>query len=218
MIQHGLSKTYSAGCRCEFCVKAHTRRMKQYRVNGPSTMDPAAVKAHLLTLRDAGVTKSQISSAAGVGKATIGRIINDRNSSNRMLKSTARRLLAVKVQDITPEGYFNVIPYQRKLQALVAIGWAKQDLQRMVPTNESNMYDILHGNRKYILADTARKIDALYDRICMQAGTCEQSKESAFRKRWLPPLAWDDIEDLSERPVYRSIVHGSVLRRERVPK
>ena len=218
MIQHGLSKTYRDGCRCEFCQKAHTRRLKVYRLNGPSSMDPSDVKAHLLKLRSSGITENQISSAAGVGKATIGRIINDRNSSNRMMKSTARKLLAIKIQDITPEGYFNVIPYQRKLQALVAIGWPRYILQEMIPTNESNMYDILHENRQYILADTARKIDAVYNKISMQGGNSEQSKEYAFRKRWLPPLAWDDIEDLNERPIYRSIVHGSVLRRERVPK
>ena len=218
MIQHGLSKTYGSGCRCEFCLKAHTRRLKQYRVSGPTSTNPAEVKAHLEKLRDAGITENQISSAAGVGKATIGRIINDRNSSNRVMKSTARKLLAIKVQDITPEGYFNVIPYQRKLQALVAIGWPKYVIQKMIPTNESNLYDILHENRQYILADTARKIDAVYNKISMQGGTCDQSIEYAFRKRWLPPLAWDDIEDLNEKPVYRSIVHGSVLRRERVRK
>ncbi len=167
-------------------------------------------------MRDAGITDSQISSAAGVGKATISRIVREQNSSNLMLKSTARKILAVKVQDLIPEGYFNVVPYQRKLQALVAIGWPRHVLQEMIPTNESNMYDILMENRKYILADTARKINAVYDKLSMQVGTCEQSKESAFLKKWLPPLAWDDIHDLNEKPIYRSIVHGSVLRKDGV--
>lgn len=193
--------------------------MKYYRIIGPTTVDISAVRAHLIMLREAGITKSQVCELTGLGIATVGRIINGRNTRGVVMKDTADKILSIKVSDAIPKGFFDITVYRRKLQALIAIGWSKKALSELLGVGESNVNEIVSKRRKFILAETARNVDELYEKISMKIGPCEKSKQIARNNCWLPPLAWDDIENINEKvPSYRSVVHDSLIRNRKTPK
>jgi len=170
---------------------------------------------HLNMLRDAGVTKIQISEVTGLGVATLERIMNGKNRSNVVFKETEKKILEVKVTDFLPQGYRDIRTYQRKLRALIAIGWSKRELAEQMGMKISSVTEIVSERHKYVLGETAKKIDDIYEKLSMTIGTCQFSKNLAVRKRWLPPLAWDDIEDLKESPSYRDVVHTSLTQKKR---
>lgn len=90
---------------------------------------------------------------------------------------------------------------RRRLQALVALGWSLRELD--VELGRRNSYC------SYLLADDARPVHrtvadqviALYDHLSMvrpEGWLAERQRRLAARRGWVPPLAWDDIDDPDE--------------------
>lgn len=90
----------------------------------------------------------------------------------------------------------------RRLRALIAMGYSQAHLAQLLDTHQSWVSKLVYNPRQRVNADTATKVVALYDRISMTPGPSDRARSSARRRRWAPPLAWDDdtIDDPNASP------------------
>jgi hypothetical protein len=99
---------------------------------------------------------------------------------------------------------------QRRLQALVAFGWAFSDLANHLGVRDTGLQKLATRPPELIRVTRANRITQLYDELSMtlppQRDRWEKrratiARNHAARKGWLPPLAWDD--DRIDDPTYR---------------
>lgn len=101
------------------------------------------------------------------------------------------------------------IGIRRRLQALAALGWTLQEVDTRLG-HERSYSSKLAGTTGPIYATTAAEVTALYDDLSMTVPTgwiADRQRRQAKLRGWLPPLAWDDIDDPTERPDLRD--HGN---------
>lgn len=120
---------------------------------------------------------------------------------------------------------------QRRIQALVALGWTMQELDNHLGRSQGYLHNVLRNDRVHTA--TAALVSGLYDRLCMVVpqgvpGVRTRQRNRARARGWAPPLAWDDIDDPTERPQLRHdgprrrvdvdpVVVERLLAGERVP-
>lgn len=105
---------------------------------------------------------------------------------------------------------------QRRLKALMALGWTQSDIAAELGITASRVGFITNKYPR-VYRQTAQAVSELYDRWSMivPADTGprrrghnmrhEIARRMAARKGWLPPLAWDDIDDPDEDPKSRPV-------------
>jgi transcriptional regulator with XRE-family HTH domain len=83
----------------------------------------------------------------------------------------------------------------------VALGWSQSQLAQRLGWTPANFGPLVHGRRPCVNQATADRVAALYDSLSMTPPPCSTARERAAatrarayakRRRWLPPLAWDD--------------------------
>lgn len=104
--------------------------------------------------------------------------------------------------------YIDATPTIRRIRALQTLGWRFVDIDALVfgkdvPANHTWSHNLVRQDRVHI--DNARKIANLYEQLSMTIGPSPTSAKRARTKGYLPPLAWDDIDDLAERPRRRYV-------------
>jgi transcriptional regulator with XRE-family HTH domain len=203
-MEHGY-RAYKKGCRCTECRRANALSTNHYRLYGKTSTDPARARAHVQALVEGGMTQPQIAALAGVSISTVNRMLYPGLGAKRIRKESERRLLAVKI-DPSPNDAVDAIPAQRRVRALMAIGWTQQQLSKRSGISTALLNRVASGRKKMIRRYSEEKIVALFDEIGMIPGPSERIRQYAMGKKWLPPLAWDDIDDLKERPRW----HGNV--------
>lgn len=99
--------------------------------------------------------------------------------------------------------------YQRRIQALMRLGWTATDIAREAGWGHRNyVYRVVKGQKgrpcRYLLRDTAATLSTVYERLAMRLPdmTPQRARTQALAERngWPPPLAWDDIDDPDEEP------------------
>lgn len=91
-----------------------------------------------------------------------------------------------------------VIPTRRRIEALHALGYTRrQHIDPMVPTN--NVSQLLRGDRVHIA--THRAIAAGYAALAGTPGPSALTRSRAATAGFLPPAAYDDIDNLYAAPV-----------------
>lgn len=88
---------------------------------------------------------------------------------------------------------------ERRLRALAAMGWSYTALGEHLGLTREAVAK-LSWPRPSVERKTARRIEALYDQLCMTPGPSATAKARALAKGWPPPLAYDDIDDPDEVP------------------
>lgn len=92
---------------------------------------------------------------------------------------------------------------RRRIQALRALGYSLGELAA------AGGWKTEHAAFKYpmlaetITAATAARVADVYERLCMTRATgprANRLRMAALNKGWLPPLAWDNIDDPNEQP------------------
>lgn len=95
---------------------------------------------------------------------------------------------------------------QRRLQALYALGWTWDQLGARLGGHKNRAHRIANGRHctdRGIYIDTAQRVAALYDDLCMtrpEGWIADRARARAERLGYAPPLAWDNIDDPTERP------------------
>ncbi|MFE2772271.1 sigma-70 family RNA polymerase sigma factor [Microbacterium resistens] len=212
-------------CRCAPCVDAHNARernrkkQKAYGRYDTGLVDVASVREHVLRLGEFGIGYKRVARLAGFNSSTpVRTIIWGRQDpgprfgemQKRIKRENAERILAVKPDiDLLADGAR--IPArgtQRRLQALVARGWSLSKLAERIEVDPTNIGAMMTRDR--VTVSMHRKVAALYDELWDQLPPRTAWRDSiaysraigyARQRRWLPPLAWDDIDNDPEPPV-----------------
>lgn len=91
---------------------------------------------------------------------------------------------------------------QRRIQALMALGWRAVDIATECGWVTGEAVHELLKRRSYVERTTAATVRAAYDRLSMTPGPSSLTRRRAARNGWPPPLAWDDdgLDDPDAQP------------------
>lgn len=208
--KHGLTSTCYVVhlCGCRVCMDGNARRRRdRYRLLAYGRYQDAhqpiePIRQHLQALVDTGMIPERIAISAGVGGATVRRLLNS-ETARFVTGATARKLLAVTPDSSTlaAQGRVNGRGTRRRLQALAAIGWNHHEIARRLGYPRWKVNKALEG--AYVDIRVHDDIAALYDELWDQQPPTHTRAQRvgrsyaltvARRHGWLPPLAWDDID------------------------
>jgi hypothetical protein len=88
----------------------------------------------------------------------------------------------------------------RRLQALVAIGYCWRDLGKHLGVSNRRIADIALTPDGQVHRNTVARVDAIFEQLSATPGTAKYAFTLAARYGFVPPLAWDDIDDPSAEP------------------
>ncbi|WP_375502668.1 helix-turn-helix domain containing protein [uncultured Jatrophihabitans sp.] len=211
---HGTRAAYVKDrCRCRRCTRANTaesRTSHRERTYGrwEPYVDAGPARERILALREAGFGLRRIAKLANVSTTTL-RAIIDTSPDGRMPRDkirpeTAEAILAVSTERASRAGYATVDPIgtRRRLQALIAIGWSLPQLAAHLDRTPAHLARTLGGIR--VTIRTAEQVRALYDCLwdlrppqdnSAARAAAGAARALAVQNGWLPPLAWDDIDN-----------------------
>lgn len=96
------------------------------------------------------------------------------------------------------EGIVDATGTHRRIRALQALGWTQRAMCVDLGWRHRRLSAVFVRPR--ITTANARAISEMYERLAGTPGPCERTRMIAARKGWLPPLAWDDIDNPDEQP------------------
>lgn len=171
------------------------RYNKQYRLDKSRGLvrhvSPDVTLAHINLLKDRGWSVSGMAETSGISDQTIHRIV--RGDREHIHRDTQEAILSLRDGTIfersRPTGYVPKIGAQRRLQALMAMGWRHSDTTAILGFSSSN---ILHQPGPWI---TRSKHDAMcraYDQLWDQPGPSASTAARAIKAGYLLPMAWDE--------------------------
>lgn len=211
-------------CRCRPCsehrMKAEERRRKDkaYGRYDSGLVDVEPVREHLLMLGEFGLGYKRVATLAGLGTTSVRNILWGRQDPGprkgemlkRVKRETAQKILAVK-PDIELLAAGQSIPSRgthRRVQALVTRGWSQSKIAERIGMDRGNFG--LMMKRPQVSVRVHRAVAAVFDELWDQLPPRDAWRDSiaysrtlryARERRWLPPLAWDDIDNDVEPPV-----------------
>lgn len=194
---------------CHAAFRAYQRRHSKDRNMGRArTMPSAPVTAHLKMLVANGMTTVSIAQASGVGRSTIQDLISRPRPKVRV--DNAQALLGIAPAGL-PTGTVPSIGTIRRVKALGRLGWsmnaivatAKQ-LDPSLPVTYGTLRQLLHDNPPVVRYRTATAVALAFGELAMRLPDHDrqssQVRNRAERKGWLPPLAYEDIDDPNDVP------------------
>lgn len=223
-------------CRCTSCVEAHNARernrqkQKAYGRFDTGLVDAEPVRQHVLELIEFGIGYKRIAALAGVGITAVRSLVWGRQDPGprygeipkRVAREKAQKILAVQplVENLGSRRSVPATGTHRRVQALVARGWSVSRIGRELGFEAGNFHAVMH--REHVGAETHRQVAHLYERLWnVEPPRAEWREKIAYsrsvayaqRRGWLPPLAWDDIENDPE-PERTVVKQGRVTGEE----
>lgn len=92
---------------------------------------------------------------------------------------------------------------RRRIQALKAMGHSGADIAARIGVTYQAIYKLEKGTSEKIFARSAERIAAVYEEMSMTLPTTyhrTRIRNLSARLGYVPPLAWDDIDDPNEQP------------------
>lgn len=188
-------------CPCPEHKAQLARIQKQSRTYGPVPRIPWQQGwARFCQLLDDGWSPSAIADAAGLHPRSTLNAAETRAAGKvrRFGHHTCERLLGDLQRPM--RGTLPATPSRRRLRALARLGWRLTDLNAATGIAMSTLSVIQRGATTAILARQAAAITDAYQRLQHQDGPSRVTADSAYRKGWAAPAAWDNPDDLTERP------------------
>ncbi|WP_448812078.1 hypothetical protein [Agromyces bauzanensis] len=211
------------GCRCDSCTTHNTakaaerERAKLYGRFDDGLVEAGPVREHMAALAEFGLGYKRIAGLAGASVTTVRILIHGRQDGTRrgeipkrVSRETARRILRVKpeVGLLADGALITARGAHRRIQALVTRGWSQAKLAARLGMTRPNFGAMMQ--REQVTAATHRAIAALFEQL-WDVEPPRRSHEDriayartikyAAVRRWLPPMAWDDIDTDPEPPV-----------------
>ncbi len=211
--QHGTRAAYVRDrCRCTDCTAANTaasHTATRERVYGRwhPYVDATPVRDHIAALRTAGIGVERIAQLAGLSVSHIRQLAEHIHSgspaTHRVRPSTAARVLCVGINNSSwaPSSRVDATGTRRRLQALIAIGWAPELLAAELGRRPNSLLRSMTSPS--VTARTAHGVVGIYEQLWNatppqttsdQRAAAEAARARAAAHDWLPPLAWDDID------------------------
>ena len=205
-MKHGTLTAYCThACRCPDCKRVANRASKKWRVDKAAgiekMVDAEPLRQHVQALLDQGMSFRGIALTAGYRSRNS---LESALGRKRVMRKTFDRIICIRVEsDARRFGYVDAVGSQRRLQALVALGWTTRELTRRLGARDhGTVCDITSGNNRTIRRVTAENIKRVYDELWDQPGPSRISAQRAAKRGWVVPLAWDDdtIDDPDATP------------------
>lgn len=178
---HGtLARAKGDACTCEPCHAAERRYMnRRYRLMAYGQWQPYVdadpVREHIEKLQTFGLGWMTIAALSGVPRGSVSKLIygdakRGMAPSKRVRPKTAAAILAIEPDmDVLPDGaMIEGTGTRRRLQALIANGWAQNRLAERLGMHRTNLNKMLLGHN-YVRCGTARAVTMLYNDLWDQA-------------------------------------------------
>lgn len=172
-------------------------------------VDASLVAAHVRALRDAGYGLKRIKQLTGVSVATLDDLAAGR--TRRTFRPTAEALFALRPGGDQLPARIPVIGVQRRLRALVALGYTDEQIAAEIGGNQSNLSRYVGGRIHWITPEKFLKVDLVFRRLESQPAPtgwpAERARRRAATRGWLPPFAWDEgtLDDPAAEPAAGSV-------------
>lgn len=155
-------------------------------------------RARLMDLVDADVPLRAIAQATGLSDTAVGHLVAGRREL--VHRHTAELVADLSLADVFDRASGNVpsIGATRRIQALMAIGWRKADLEVAgVPAAQ-----LVTRTRARVSVQGWRRTREVYERLSMTPGPSQTCRDRARARGYAPPLAWDEdaIDDPRSAP------------------
>jgi transposase len=193
-------------------------RLKAYGRFDTGLVDAQPVREHMMMLAEFGLGYKRVAKLAGIGITPARNLIWGRQDSGprygelqkQVKRETAEAILAVKPEIGVLAGGARIPArgVHRRVQALVTMGWSQSKLADRLGMERGNFG--LMMQRTHVTVRVHREVAALFEELWNVLPPREEwhdkiafarSKGYARKRRWLPPLAWDDIDNDVEPPV-----------------
>lgn len=210
--RHGTELAYiQDACRCPDCTEAmrrdrDRRRKEQIMGINNALVDPTPARQHVRKLMAHGMGITHITAASGVPGLTVSNLIySDRPTVQRI---TADSLLAVKLEP-QPHGRVPSVGARRRMQALACLGWTTEAMADMAGISRRTAQYVINHKSDTTEYQVHAKIGALFERLCLtpppeatsrQKRAAGRARRVSREKGWVPPLAWDDIDNPDAQP------------------
>lgn len=182
---------------CEPCLQGARRADKQRdldRLNGRPPMVPLGERAHSII---AATPRNQMTAATGISSHRLVHL--ERIGPEHLVRRVTRdRVLAFRPT-------WSPIGIQRRLQALAAVGWSLKVISAEAGVHLSSLCRLRRNPEiRFVKRHVAEGVLAVWGRLQMLEApdnhSSRETKAEAVRRGWLPPAAWDDIDDPAEDP------------------
>jgi hypothetical protein len=183
-------------------------------------IDAEPVRQHVHMLRTYSIGIPRVRELSGVSNGAMSKLVygtGGRPPSRRVRPLTADRITAVRPSlDLAlPTALVDGTGTRRRLRALVAVGWPQLELGRRLGMDKKSVNEQVNAVKLTAYAATARAVRDLYDGLWnidpaaegVEARWVSEARARAARRRWAPPVAWDDdyidspaaVPDLGEK-------------------
>lgn len=99
---------------------------------------------------------------------------------------------------------------RRRIEGLGFLGYSTSDLSRRAGRHRSWLLKVTRN--EWVQQETAELVAVMFEQLCMRpAPDTDASRRTRARARragYVPPLAWDDIDDPDEQPTGWEYVHA----------
>jgi lambda repressor-like predicted transcriptional regulator len=148
-------------------------------------------------LRESGMSLNAIGRAAGISPKTV----QELPERKYLHGPTAAAILAVRPERELPARNMRpAIASARRVQALAAIGWSFTEQGRQVGMHTQQVWELAWSKSHLVTVATADRVHDLFERLSATPGPSKRARNAAAKHGWLPPLAWDDIDDPQAEP------------------
>lgn len=219
---HGTPARYKGtptrpACRCIPCTRAAVRDDAQRTIDRlagrPRRVPAGPVAEHILKLREARLSDTQIARAAGIHQTVVGAILGQRTVARR----TAEKVLAVPLSHKATVGYVPALGATRRIRALYVQCHSPMAMARELGISHDYLGDLARGIYERVLADFDQRVRTLYTQRSTSRGKSTRSGKYATAHGWHGPLAWNDIDDPDEQPEIVEDIERELTRNEFAP-
>jgi lambda repressor-like predicted transcriptional regulator len=192
---------------------AQLRYEKQWRLDRARGIDrsfvPAAKSAVIVReLNDLGCSLAAIAHAAGMSTSGMLHVFDGEYAT--LQRAHAQALEALTLHDVIDRAldshYLPRWAAQRRIQALMALGHSHERITEFLRPGLRS-HNVLGPNpvtAPYLRANTWRDVDRVYSQLMMTPGPSLIARTRAVAKGFMPPLAWEDIDDPHEKPTLKT--------------
>lgn len=211
---HGRPSTFRNGCRCAPCRHVWSRKNKSWTArayaNGGRTTVPAEDILPALRELTTKVSQRAVDDAIGAKSGYTSRVMRGAIKAVAIKRANAILATAAKLSPAdVGKAYVDVTPSTRRLRALTAIGYSNYRLATELGLSRNTILRIIGGTVPQIHGDTHALIAKHYERLSMrlpkplnqqEAAGITRAIARAAERGWQPPLAFNNIDDLTEKP------------------
>lgn len=174
--------------------------LAQLRGEPVGPIPAAPLRVHVRRLMDLGWSVPAILAASKVDGSNAGLLLIANGRSTKAERKFAPILdlpISVAIPEHVPEQMFvPSLGSARRVRALMALGWRHEDITGLIGGRVS--HHLAAHRHKAINAHDWRLVDAAYEALSGTPGPSEKSRRRAAAQGYVPPLAWDDIDDPAE--------------------